>query len=182
GVPGHDERDFHFALKYSQPIEFVIAPAGVDPATLSKTEWREEYSAYGLCINSGKYDGLDYQAAVDAIAADLQAKGLGEKQTQWRVRDWGISRQRYWGCPIPLIHCPKCGDVPVPDKDLPVLLPEGLVPDGSGNPLAKTPSFYECRCPTCGGNARRETDTMDTFVDSSWYFLRYASADNHTAM
>jgi len=182
GVPGHDERDFHFALKYSQPIEFVIAPAGVDPATFSKTEWREEYSAYGVCINSGKYNGLDYQAAVDAIAADLQAKGLGEKQVQWRLRDWGISRQRYWGTPIPLILCPKCGDVPVPDEDLPVVLPENVVPDGTGNPLNKTPSFYQVKCPQCGGDARRETDTMDTFIDSAWYFLRFPCTDDERAM
>ena len=135
-----------------------------------------------MCVNSGKYDGLSYSEAVDAIAADLKAKGLGDKQVQWRLRDWGISRQRYWGCPIPLIHCPKCGDVPVPDKDLPVVLPEGLVPDGSGNPLNKLPSFYECKCPTCGGDARRETDTMDTFVDSSWYFMRFACPGNDQAM
>ena len=182
GVPGHDERDFNFALKYGLPIEFVIAPAGMDESTFSATQWREEYAAYGVCINSGKYDGLDYQAAVDAIAADLQNKQLGEKQVQWRLRDWGISRQRYWGCPIPLILCPKCGDVPVPDEDLPVVLPENLVPDGSGNPLNKTPSFYECKCPKCGGDARRETDTMDTFVDSSWYFLRFACQDNDREM
>ena len=125
---------------------------------------------------------LSHAEAVDAIAADLQAKGLGEKQVQWRLRDWGISRQRYWGCPIPLILCGRCGDVPVPEEDLPVVLPEGLVPDGSGNPLSKTPSFYECTCPKCGGPARRETDTMDTFVDSSWYFARFASADNDQAM
>jgi leucyl-tRNA synthetase len=182
GVPGHDERDFHFANKYGLPIRFVVAPAGVDAATFSATEWREEYAAYGACINSGKYDGLDYQAAVDAIAADLQAQGLGEKQVQWRLRDWGISRQRYWGCPIPLILCSKCGDVPVPDEDLPVVLPENLVPDGTGNPLNKTPAFYECKCPKCGGPARRETDTMDTFVDSSWYFLRFACVDDAQAM
>jgi leucyl-tRNA synthetase len=182
GVPGHDERDFGFALKYGLPIKFVIRPEGASVAEFSNREWRPEYSGYGVCINSGKYDGLDYQAAVDAIAADLQGKGLGEKQTQWRLRDWGVSRQRYWGCPIPLIHCPKCGDVPVPDKDLPVLLPEGLVPDGTGNPLNKTPSFYECKCPNCDGPARRETDTMDTFVDSSWYFLRFACVDDKQAM
>ncbi len=133
-------------------------------------------------VNSGKYDGLSYKEAVDAIAADLKALGLGDKQVQWRLRDWGISRQRYWGCPIPLIHCPKCGDVPVPDKDLPVVLPEGLVPDGSGNPLNKLPAFYECQCPQCGADARRETDTMDTFVDSSWYFLRFTGPDNPAAM
>jgi len=182
GVPGHDERDFHFALKYGLPIEFVIAPAGMDESTFSTSEWREEYAAYGRCINSGKYDGLDYQAAVDAIAADLHKQGLGEKQVQWRLRDWGISRQRYWGCPIPLILCPHCGDVPVPDEDLPVVLPENLVPDGSGNPLTKTPSFYEVKCPKCGGDARRETDTMDTFVDSSWYFARFACVDDNEAM
>jgi leucyl-tRNA synthetase len=119
---------------------------------------------------------------VDAIAADLKAKGLGDKQVQWRLRDWGISRQRYWGCPIPLIHCPKCGDVPVPEKDLPVVLPEGLVPDGSGNPLNKLSSFVQCQCPQCGADARRETDTMDTFVDSSWYFMRFACPDNSEAM
>jgi leucyl-tRNA synthetase len=174
GVPAHDERDFAFALKYGLPIKQVIkSTADVPP--FSEKEWRADYSDYGVCIHSGKYDGLDYKHAVEAIAADLKAKGLGDKHVQWRLRDWGISRQRYWGCPIPLIHCPKCGDVPVPEKDLPVVLPEGLVPDGSGNPLAKTPSFLNCECPKCGSAARRETDTMDTFVDSSWYFLRFAS-------
>ncbi|HEX4973089.1 MAG TPA: leucine--tRNA ligase [Steroidobacteraceae bacterium] len=182
GVPGHDERDFNFALKYGLPIRFVIRPAGASVEQFSTNEWRADYADYGVCVNSGKYDGLDYQAAVDAIAADLQAKGLGEKQVQWRLRDWGISRQRYWGCPIPLILCPTCGDVPVPDADLPVVLPENLVPDGSGNPLNKTPAFYQVKCPKCGGDARRETDTMDTFVDSSWYFLRFACADDTQAM
>jgi leucyl-tRNA synthetase len=179
GVPAHDERDYEFAHKYGLPIKPVIRhPKGDDVPP----PWQPEYAEYGVCINSGKYDGLDYEQAVDAIAADLEAKGLGEKHVQWRLRDWGISRQRYWGCPIPLIHCEKCGDVPVPEQDLPVVLPEGLVPDGSGNPLLKTPSFYECRCPKCGGPARRETDTMDTFVDSSWYFMRFACADNDQAM
>jgi leucyl-tRNA synthetase len=185
GVPAHDERDFVFAQKYGLEIRFVIAPgvSGESPvANAVADEWRSEFGEYGVCINSGKYDGLDYRHAVDAIAADLKTKDLGDKQIQWRLRDWGISRQRYWGCPIPLIHCAKCGDVPVPDQDLPVVLPEGLVPDGSGNPLGKTPSFYECACPKCGGAARRETDTMDTFVDSSWYFIRYACADNPAAM
>jgi len=179
GVPGHDERDYAFALKYGLPIKPVIRHSKGDEVP---PPWQPEYSEYGVCINSGKYDGLDYQHAVDAIAADLAALGLGEKQVQWRLRDWGISRQRYWGCPIPLIHCARCGDVPVPEKDLPVVLPEGLLPDGSGNPLAKTPSFYECRCPKCDGPARRETDTMDTFVDSSWYFARFASPDDQQAM
>jgi leucyl-tRNA synthetase len=133
-------------------------------------------------VNSGRYDGLDYQAATSTIAADLAARGLGARQVEWRLRDWGISRQRYWGCPIPLVHCDGCGDVPVPDEQLPVVLPENLVPDGSGNPLAKTPSFVDCACPRCGRPAHRETDTMDTFVDSSWYFMRYACAGNDYAM
>jgi len=179
GVPGHDERDYAFALTYALPIKCVIRT----PAGDSVPEpWRPEYAEYGTCINSGKYDGLDYQAAVDAIAADLKAKGLGEKQVQWRLRDWGISRQRYWGCPIPIVHCASCGDVPVPDEQLPVKLPEHLVPDGTGNPLAKMPEFYETRCPACGKPAKRETDTMDTFVDSSWYFARFACPDNERAM
>jgi leucyl-tRNA synthetase len=135
-----------------------------------------------VCINSGKYDGLGHTAAVDAIAADLAAKGLGEKKVQFRLRDWGISRQRYWGCPIPIIHCPSCGDVAVPDDQLPVKLPENVVPDGAGSPLAKMPEFYECTCPQCGGKARRETDTMDTFVESSWYYARYASPQCDTGM
>ena len=179
GVPGHDERDFAFAKKYGLPIVPVI---DVEGRPYSTDAWQPWYSDQGCCINSGAYDGLDYQAAVDAIARDLEARGLGRKQVVWRLRDWGISRQRYWGCPIPIIHCAACGDVPVPDGQLPVLLPEDLVPDGSGNPLAKAPSFYECRCPACGKPARRETDTMDTFVDSSWYFFRFASAGNERAM
>ncbi|HTE16146.1 MAG TPA: leucine--tRNA ligase, partial [Burkholderiales bacterium] len=145
--------------------------------------WREWYaSKEGVCINSGKYDNLDYTQAVDAIAADLEAKGLGEKQVLYRLRDWGISRQRYWGTPIPLIYCDTCGDVPVPDKDLPVMLPEDCVPDGSGNPLAKRADFINVACPKCGKPARRETDTMDTFVDSSWYYTRYACADQKDSM
>ncbi|MGQ0586370.1 MAG: leucine--tRNA ligase, partial [Gammaproteobacteria bacterium] len=179
GVPGHDERDFAFALKYQLPIVQVI-----DTGTpYDTTQWHEGYAEKsGACVNSGKYDGLAYDKAVNAIAVDLEKKGLGNKQVQWRLRDWGISRQRYWGCPIPLIRCPKCGDVPVPDEQLPVKLPENLVPDGSGNPLAKHAAFLDCKCPKCGGAAKRETDTMDTFVDSSWYFLRYCSNDNATAM
>lgn len=181
GVPAHDERDFAFSLKYGLPIKQVIEVPGAEPAFTDR-EWHAWYGEYGTLIHSGKYDGLNYSQAIDAIAADLNAKGCGEKHVQWRLRDWGISRQRYWGCPIPLIHCPKCDVVPVPEADLPVVLPEGLVPDGSGNPLNKTPSFLECKCPKCGGPARRETDTMDTFVDSSWYFLRFASAKNDNAM
>jgi leucyl-tRNA synthetase len=179
GVPAHDERDYAFALKYGLPIKPVIRhPAGerVDPP------WRPEYAEYGTLVNSGPYDGLTFEEAVDAIAADLQKKKLGEKQTQWRLRDWGVSRQRYWGTPIPIIHCPGCGDVPVPDAQLPVRLPEDLVPDGTGNPLGKMPSFYETKCPQCGAQARRETDTMDTFVDSSWYFARFACPGQDQAM
>jgi leucyl-tRNA synthetase len=145
-------------------------------------EWIRPFVEIGICVNSGKYDDLDYAQAVDAIAADLAAKGLGEKKVQFRLRDWGISRQRYWGCPIPIIHCPSCGDVPVPDDQLPVKLPENVVPDGAGSPLAKMPEFYECACPKCGGKARRETDTMDTFVESSWYYARYASPNCTTGM
>jgi leucyl-tRNA synthetase len=131
-------------------------------------------------VNSGKYDGLGYDAAVDAIAADLAAIGLGEKKTTFRLRDWGISRQRYWGTPVPIIHCPDCGPVPVPEKDLPVVLPDDCVPDGSGNPLNKREDFLRVACPRCGKDSRRETDTMDTFVDSSWYFMRYACPDAPT--
>jgi leucyl-tRNA synthetase len=179
GVPGHDERDYAFALKYGLPIDCVIRTAAGDAVP---EPWQPAYAEYGTCINSGKYDGLDYPGAVDTIAADLKAKGLGEKQVQWRLRDWGISRQRYWGCPVPIVHCTACGDVPVPDDQLPVKLPEHLVPDGTGNPLAKLPAFFETACPSCGKPAKRETDTMDTFVDSSWYFARFACADNDQVM
>jgi len=178
-VPAHDERDYAFAHQYGLPIKPVIRHPLGDAVP---EPWRPEYAEYGVCVNSGKYDGLDYQRAVDAIAADLEKKRLGEKQVQWRLRDWGISRQRYWGCPIPIVHCPSCGDVAVPDDDLPVRLPEHLVPDGTGNPLAKMAEFYETKCPNCGEPAKRETDTMDTFVDSSWYFARYACPDQQAAM
>ena len=179
GVPAHDERDFEFAQKYGLPIPQVIEAAG---QPFSDAAWQPWYADHGRCVNSGAYDGLGFQAAVDAISADLGRAGLGEKRTTWRLRDWGISRQRYWGCPIPIIQCGSCGAVPVPDSDLPVLLPEDLVPDGSGNPLARCEAFLACNCPRCGKAARRETDTMDTFVDSSWYFLRYACSDNAGAM
>jgi leucyl-tRNA synthetase len=180
-VPAHDERDFHFAKQYGLPIRQVIEVAG---KTFDTGGWQEWYAdkEHGRCVQSGKYDGLGYPQAVDAIAADLKAKGLGEKQVLWRLRDWGVSRQRYWGTPIPIIHCGGCGDVPVPDDQLPVVLPEDCVPDGAGNPLAKRADFVNCTCPKCGKPAKRETDTMDTFVDSSWYYLRYACADNAAAM
>ena len=180
-VPAHDERDFGFAKKYDLSIKQSIS---VKEQSFSDAVWQDWYGDkdQGVCVNSGKYDGMNYNQAVDAIAADLAAKGLGEKKVQYRLRDWGISRQRYWGCPIPIIHCPACGDVPVPDGQLPVVLPENVVPDGAGSPLAKMPEFYQCACPTCGGKARRETDTMDTFVESSWYYARYASPQCDTGM
>jgi leucyl-tRNA synthetase len=175
-VPAHDERDFGFAKKYGLAIRQVIAVPG---ESFSLDSWQEWYAdkTLGVCVNSGKYDGLNYDQAVDAIAVDLKAKGLGDKQVQYRLRDWGISRQRYWGCPIPIIHCESCGDVPVPEDQLPVVLPEDVTITGRGSPLAKMPEFYNCACPKCGGAARRETDTMDTFVESSWYYARYACPD-----
>ena len=184
-VPSHDERDFAFAKKYGLKITQVIGEKDKDGSekAFSTDAWEEWYATKdGYCVNSGKYSGLAYKAAVDAIAADLAAQGFGEKKVQFRLRDWGISRQRYWGCPIPIIHCPDCGDVPVPDEQLPVVLPEDVTVTGAGSPLAKMPSFYECSCPKCGKPARRETDTMDTFVESSWYFLRYCCPDNDKAM
>ncbi len=179
GVPAHDERDFAFAKKYGLAIKQVVAVDGETFSTDAFQPWYEDKTR-GYCVNSGPYDGLRYEEAVDAIARDLAAKGLGEKQTTYRLRDWGISRQRYWGTPIPIIHCDRCGEVPVPDKDLPVVLPEDCVPDGTGNPLTKREDFLHVACPKCGGAARRETDTMDTFVDSSWYYMRYTCPDAPT--
>ncbi|HET7773536.1 MAG TPA: leucine--tRNA ligase, partial [Burkholderiaceae bacterium] len=179
GVPGHDERDFAFALKYGLPIKQVV---DVKAQAYDVRAWQEWYGdkEHGVCVNSGKYDGLAYGAAVDAVAADLKALGLGDKKVTFRLRDWGISRQRYWGTPIPIIHCPEHGAVPVPEKDLPVVLPEDCLPDGSGNPLNKREDFLKAACPICGKDSRRETDTMDTFVDSAWYFMRYACPDATT--
>jgi leucyl-tRNA synthetase len=181
GVPGHDERDFAFAKKYELPIKQVVAVEGKE---FSLDGWQEWYGdkERGQVVNSGKYDGLDYTAAVNAVSGDLANLALGDKKITFRLRDWGISRQRYWGTPIPIIHCEVCGAVPVPEKDLPVVLPEDLVPDGTGNPLAKNEAFLKCDCPTCGRPARRETDTMDTFVDSSWYYMRYTSPGSNDAM
>ena len=181
GVPAHDERDFAFARKYGIDILQVVH---VDGEKFSYEQWQDWYAdkQRGVTINSGNYSGLPYPAAVDAIADALAKKGLGEKKTTWRLRDWGISRQRYWGTPIPIIHCPDCQDVPVPYADLPVVLPEDLVPDGSGNPLNKCAAFLHVACPRCGQPARRETDTMDTFVDSSWYYMRYCCPGSDGAM
>ena len=172
-VPAHDERDFEFAGKYNLPIKAVIKNTDAD--TLPMTD-------HGVLFDSGDFNGLDFDAASSAIAAALSAKNLGKRRTQFRLRDWGVSRQRYWGCPIPIVHCEKCGEVPVPAEQLPVVLPEDVVMDGVGSPIKKDPSFYETTCPTCSGKATRETDTLDTFFESSWYFARYASFDSKTAM
>ena len=181
GVPAHDERDFAFALKYGLRIEQVVAVPGQTFDTIRWQEWYADKQA-GRCVNSGFLDGLGHAQAVDQVASFLAGKGLGEKRTTWRLRDWGISRQRYWGTPIPIIHCDDCGAVPVPEADLPVVLPEDLIPDGSGNPLNKCESFLKVGCPSCGKPARRETDTMDTFVDSSWYYMRYCDPQDAQRM
>ncbi|WP_348944618.1 leucine--tRNA ligase [Chitinibacter sp. FCG-7] len=204
-VPAHDERDFAFAKKYNLPIKRVIAPITntlaipqnrvsangteqiatvvINPETEEILEtWSSELAEPGICFNSGKYNGLKQREAIDAVAADLAAKDAGEKKTTWRLRDWGISRQRYWGTPIPIIHCDCCGDVPVPYDQLPVVLPTDCIPDGSGNPLKHREDFLNVDCPKCGAPAKRETDTMDTFVDSSWYFMRYCDPKNSDAM
>ncbi|GFO56698.1 leucine--tRNA ligase [Geomonas sp. Red276] len=172
-VPTHDQRDFEFAKKYDLPLKVVINPAGenLDPATMT-----EAFTTEGVMVNSGRFDGMSNTDAKEAIADFLEKEGIGKKTINFRLRDWGISRQRYWGNPIPVINCDICGVVPVPDKDLPVVLPMDAAFTGEGgNPLAKVESFVNCTCPQCGGAARRETDTMDTFVQSSWYFLRYCS-------
>ncbi len=211
-VPAQDERDFAFAREYALPIRPVILPAGWNEAPaavimannaaphegdavhapamqiangqtlLDWREWSDVFAEYGVLFNSGAFDGLNFEEAYAAMAAKLGARGLGGPKTQYRLRDWGVSRQRYWGCPIPIIHCEHCGDVPVPDGQLPVVLPEDCVPDGSGNPLNRREDFLACTCPQCGRPARRETDTMDTFVDSSWYYARYASRFSPSAM
>ena len=178
-VPAHDERDFEFASKYDLPIKPVVRTSAGDQ---TPAPWQDAYGEHGELINSGIFDGLDFDGAFDAIEVALQKKGLGQARTQFRLRDWGISRQRYWGCPIPIIHCNSCGDVAVPEDQLPVVLPEDVVPDGAGSPLARMPEFYECSCPKCGAPAKRETDTMDTFVESSWYFARYASPNYEKGM
>jgi len=178
-VPAHDERDFEFASKYDLPIKPVVRTSAGDQ---TPAPWQDAYGEHGELINSGIFDGLDFDGAFDAIEVALQKKGLGQARTQFRLRDWGISRQRYWGCPIPIIHCDSCGDVAVPESQLPVVLPEDVVPDGAGSPLARMPEFYECSCPKCGAPAKRETDTMDTFVESSWYFARYASPNYDKGM
>ena len=182
GVPAHDERDFEFANKYGLPIKQVVH---VDGEEYDYERWQDWYAdkQRGIVINSGSFSGMSYAQAVEAVAHKLAGKGLGDKMTTWRLRDWGVSRQRYWGTPIPIIHCPEHGAVPVPEADLPVVLPQDCVPDGSGNPLNRHEGFHAgVVCPVCGAPARRETDTMDTFVDSSWYFMRYCDPHNEQAM
>ena len=180
-VPAHDQRDFEFSRKYDLDVIVVVKPhdADLDPDTMT-----EAFTGEGVMMNSGRFDGIDSVQALDDIAAYLEEKGFGEKTTSFRLRDWGISRQRYWGAPIPIIHCEKCGIVPAPEKDLPILLPEGAdLLEGGKSPLPTLEYFAKTPCPVCGGfEARRETDTMDTFVESSWYYERYCSPNCHTAM
>jgi leucyl-tRNA synthetase len=177
-VPAHDQRDWEFARAYGLPVRQVIAPADGAPVDLAQEAWTER----GVLVDSGEFSGLTSAEAFDAIADWLAARGLGRRRVNYRLRDWGVSRQRYWGAPIPVIKCPACGDVPVPDEDLPVVLPEDVAFDGVGSPLKKMPEFFSIECPSCGGAAERETDTFDTFMESSWYYARYASRDNDQAM
>lgn len=178
GCPAHDQRDLDFARKYALPVAPVVLPPGQDPATF--TIGAEAYSGPGTLFNSRFLDGMTVEAAKALAGERIAATGDGEVTTVYRLRDWGISRQRYWGCPIPVIHCPACGIVPVPEADLPVELPEDVSFDAPGNPLDRHPSWKHVSCPTCGAPAQRETDTFDTFFESSWYFARYCSPDVET--
>jgi leucyl-tRNA synthetase len=182
-VPGHDERDHAFALKYELPIQQVIAKTR-DGFDYDAACWQDWYAdkADIVTVNSGDFDGLDFQGAFDAIADRLAEQGKGERTVNYRLRDWGVSRQRYWGAPIPIIYCDACGTLPVPESDLPVVLPTEVEFEGIGSPLKKMPEFYETNCPDCGGPATRETDTFDTFMESSWYYARYCCARNDRAM
>ena len=177
-VPGHDARDWEFADKHGLPITQVITPADGSSIDITKGPYLE----YGIVVNSGEFDGLDYDQALDAIATRFENEGRGGRTVNYRLRDWGVSRQRYWGAPIPIIYCDDCDAVPVPEDQLPVVLPEDIEFTGVGSPLKQMPEFYEADCPKCGKAARRETDTFDTFVESSWYFSRYACPDNNDAM
>ena len=176
-VPAHDQRDFEFAKKYAIPMLEVVKPKEGEHVASESA-----FTDKGVLCNSGEFNGLNFEQAFEAIAKKLELENLGEKQNNYRLRDWGVSRQRYWGCPIPIINCAKCGSVAVPEKNLPIILPENVAFDGVGSPIKKMPEFYETTCPTCGGKAERETDTFDTFFESSWYFARYACADNDEAM
>ena len=177
-VPAHDQRDFEFAQKYGLAIKQVIQPADGSDVDLEKAAYTEK----GVCFNSGDFDGLNFKAAFKAISDHLASQNKGEVKVNFRLRDWGVSRQRYWGAPIPIINCPSCGEVPVPEDQLPVVLPTDIDFDGVGSPIKKMPEFYETTCPSCGGKAERETDTFDTFMESSWYYARYACKDNDKAM
>ena len=178
-VPGHDQRDWEFAAKYGVPILQVIKPADGPDCDISQGAYTEK----GILINSGPFDGLTSEQAFEAIAGYLSERGLGGKQVNYRLRDWGVSRQRYWGAPIPMVHCDRCGIVPVPLEQLPVILPEDVAFDASGgSPIKKMPQWYQTECPGCGGAAERETDTFDTFMESSWYYARYTCPDADQAM
>ncbi len=177
-VPAHDQRDWEFARAHGLAIRQVIAPADGSAVDLEQGAFTDK----GVLRDSGAFDGLDFAGAFQAIAGDLEKQGKGRITTHYRLRDWGVSRQRYWGCPIPIIHCPDCGDLPVPEDQLPVLLPEDVELEGVGSPIKKMPSFYETSCPKCGGKAERETDTFDTFFESSWYYARFTGPDNETSM
>jgi leucyl-tRNA synthetase len=177
-VPAHDQRDWEFARAHGLAIRQVIAPVDGSAVDLEQGAYTDK----GVLCDSGAFDGLDFAAAFQAIAGELEKQGKGRVTTHYRLRDWGVSRQRYWGCPIPIIHCPDCGDLPVPEDQLPVLLPEDVELEGVGSPIKKMPSFYETSCPKCGGKAERETDTFDTFFESSWYYARFTGPDNETSM
>ena len=177
-VPGHDERDWEFAKKHGIPIKQVIAPADGTEIDIDETVYTDK----GVLVNSGEYDGLSFEGAFNAIADHFEKTSRGGRTVNYRLRDWGVSRQRYWGAPIPIIYCDDCDAVPVPEDQLPVVLPENVEFTGVGSPLREMPEFYEVACPECGKPARRETDTFDTFVESSWYFARYACPDNRNAM
>ena len=177
-VPAHDQRDWEFARKYGLPIRQVICPADGSAVDLEQGAFTEK----GILCHSGEFDGLDFEGAFRAIAEWVEARGKGRRTVNYRLRDWGVSRQRYWGCPIPVINCPKCGSVPVPEDQLPVVLPEDVKLEGPGSPLKKMPEWYRTTCPECGGPAERETDTFDTFMESSWYYARYCCPDNDRAM
>ncbi len=177
-VPGHDQRDWEFASKYGLPIHQVVEPIGDEPCDLAQAAFTDK----GRLVNSGDFDGMDFDTAFNAIADRLEQDGKGQRRVNFRLRDWGVSRQRYWGAPIPIINCTSCGAVPVPEADLPVILPTEVAFEGVGSPLKSMPEFYQTQCPRCDGPATRETDTFDTFMESSWYYARYASANNDSAM
>lgn len=178
-VPGHDQRDWEFARKYQLPIKQVITPVKKDGNCDLEIA---AYTEKGLLINSGDYDGLNFTEAFDKIASTLEDNKQGQRTVNFRLRDWGVSRQRYWGAPIPIINCERCGSLAVPESDLPVVLPTDVEFDGVGSPLKKMQEFYQTQCPVCGADAKRETDTFDTFMESSWYYARYASSRNHEQM